>query len=242
MPTREVRCSIPRRRSDNAATAGQFDATVDRGDEPVLSTHAEGFGFAEPRSRPIGTLCLGSSALQVCDRAGLTETVILREELTIDAPALVVRQRLVQRLQVDGLRAESSAAFEQEHTLLVRAGVAGVTKTVAMATFPPYLRGETTVFPIRWVATGPLGELFPTLEANLEVGPTDDGRTLFVLIGAYRPPLHRIGQRIDRLVLHNVGTATARGFLAGLTAEVMTCPETGVAAQPQPGIANPAPA
>ena len=181
---------------------------------------------------PIGTPGLGSTSLQDSDHTGLTETVILREESTIDAPPLLVQQRLLQRLRLDGLHAESRDSFDEEHALLVRAGVAGVTKTVAMATFPPYLRGQVTVIPIRWVATGPLGELFPTLEANLEVGPTGDGRTLFVLIGAYRPPLRRIGQRIDRLVMHNVGTATARGFLSRLTAQVMTCPEADLAAEP----------
>ena len=111
----------------------------------------------------------------------------MREETTLDAPADWVRQRLQARLTADGLHAESAASFEQEHTLLVRAGVPGLSKTVAMLTLPAYQRGEVTVTPFRWVATGPLGELFPTLEANLELEPTDDGRTRVVLSGPTNP-------------------------------------------------------
>ena len=187
---------------------------------------------------PIGTPSSGSTSLPAPSRNAFSGMVILREETTIDAPPLLVQQRLLDRLRVDGLHAESAASFEDEHTLLVRAGVAAVTKTVAMATLPAYLRGDVTVIPIRWVATGPLGELFPTLEANLEIEPTSDGRTLLLLIGAYRPPLRGVGQKIDHLLLHKVATATATGFLSRLTAGLATHPEPGQAATSDPGIAD----
>jgi len=161
--------------------------------------------------------------------------VILREETVLDAPPLLVQQRLIEQLRLDGLEVASAASFDDERTLLVRAGVAGVTKSVAMASLPAYLRGDVTVIPIRWVATGPLGELFPTLEANLEVSPTDDGRTLLVLVGSYRPPLGRLGATIDHLVMHNVGSATTRGFLSRVSDQIMASHAAQPAAQAEFG-------
>ena len=166
--------------------------------------------------------------------------MIVREETIVDAPPDWVRQRLQARLTADGLHAESAASFEQEHTLLVHAAVAGLSKTVAMMTMPAYQRGEVTVIPFRWVATGPLGELFPTLEANLELEPTDDGRTRIVLIGSYQPPLRRLGASIDRLVLHTVATTTIHGFLTQLTASLQPAAQTDTT--PAPGVDAPHPA
>ena len=157
---------------------------------------------------------------------------MLREESIVDAPPDWVRQRLEARLRADGLRAESAASFEHEHTLRVHAAVAGLSKTIAMITLPAYQRGEVTVIALRWVATGPLGELFPTLEANLELEPTDDGRTRMVLIGAYRPPLRRLGASIDRLVLHTVAATTIHGFLTQVSASLQPAAQTDATAVP----------
>jgi len=226
------------RRSTTVSTAEQSRASRDRGrDRSFLRRRSPDVGRCDGT---IGTPDSGSTSLPSPSRDAFSEVVILREEAIIDAPPLLVQQRLRDRLRVDGLRAESSASFEEEHTLLVRAGVAGVTKTVAMATFPDYPRGDVTVIPIRWVATGRLGELFPTMEANLEVGPTGERQTLLVLVGAYRPPLRGVGRKIDHLLLHTVATATANGFLSRLTAELAACPEPDPATPPNVGIADPA--
>jgi hypothetical protein len=166
--------------------------------------------------------------------------VILREETIVDAPPNWVLQRLQARLTADGLAAESAASFAQEHTLLVRAGVPGLSKNVAMMTLPAYQRGEVTVIAFRWVATGPLGELFPTLEANLELEPTDDGRTRVVLLGSYQAPLRRLGASIDRLVLHAVATTTIHGFLAQVTASLQPAAQTDATPAPNWTGADPA--
>ena len=172
----------------------------------------------------------GSTSLPDGEYCAFTELVMLREETILDAPPDWVRQRLRTRLLADGLHAESTASFEQEHTLLVRAGVPGLSKTVAMLTLPAYQRGEVTVTPLRWVATGPPGELFPTLEANLELEPTDDGRTRVVLIGSYQPPLRRLGAHIDRLVLHTVAATTIHGFLTEISVSLQPAAQTDNAA------------
>jgi len=176
----------------------------------------------------------GSTSLPDGEYGAFTELVMLREETILDAPPDWVRQRLAARLTADGLHAESAASFEHEHTLLLRAGVHGLSKTVAMLTLPAYPRGEVTVTPLRWVATGPMGELFPTLEANLEVEPTDDGRTRLVLIGSYQPPLRRLGASIDRLAMHTVATTTVHGFLTQVTASLQPAAQTDATPAPAP--------
>ena len=176
----------------------------------------------------------GCTSLPDGKHCAFTGLVIVREETIVDAPPGWVRQRLQARLTADGLHPESAASFEQEHTLLVQASVAGVSKTVAMKTLPAYQRGEVTVIPFRWVATGPVGELFPTLDANLELEPTDDERTRIVLLGSYQPPLRRLGAGIDRAVLHTVATTTIHGFLTQLTATLQPAAQTDAQAAPAP--------
>lgn len=74
-----------------------------------------------------------------------------------------------------------------------------------MRTARPWLRDAVTVIPLRWSATGPLGELFPTLDANLEISAADAGQCRVALIGSYRPPLGSVGAVLDRAVLRTAG-------------------------------------
>ena len=129
-------------------------------------------------------------------------------------PTAVAQDRLLTVLHADGgLQDAASAAFRAGETVLLRAGFAGVSKQVAVHSVPAYLRGETTVIPLRWVATGPAGELFPAMDANLELDPTPDGHCRLTLSGNYAPPLGQLGVRLDQLLLHRAARATARSLL-----------------------------
>ncbi|HEY5150219.1 MAG TPA: hypothetical protein VIJ23_10430 [Mycobacterium sp.] len=129
-------------------------------------------------------------------------------------PTAVAQDRLLTVLHADGgLQDAAVAAFRTGETVLLRAGFAGVGKQVAVHCVPGYLRGETTVIPLQWVATGPAGELFPAMDANLELDPTPDGHCRLTLIGNYRPPLGRVGVRLDQVLLHRAARATARSLL-----------------------------
>ena len=86
---------------------------------------------------------------------------------------------------------------------------------------------------VRWAATSTFGELFPTLDANLELDPTEDGRTRVVLVGSYPQPLRRLGASIDRLLLNAVAASTERGFVTRLTASLQPAAQAGAA--PAPG-------
>lgn len=141
--------------------------------------------------------------------------MIVHEELRLPAAPEEVARRLLAYLRVDGLHAASTAAVEDGAQLVLRAGVGGLSKQVAVETLPPYHRGDTMVLPLRWSATGPLGEAFPTLDANLELDAADGGARL-LLVGSYRPPLGRLGATLDRVLLGQVAAATIRSFLSRL--------------------------
>jgi len=87
-----------------------------------------------------------------------------------------------------------------------------LSKTVAVETGDPLVRGDVTVVPIVWRATGAPG-LFPVLAADLEVATLDPHLTQLTLRGRYEPPLGALGQRLDRLLLHRLAEASVRAFL-----------------------------
>lgn len=140
------------------------------------------------------------------------------------APESEVHDRLLEYLRVGGLHAASSAAYEEGEALLIRAGAGGLRKRLAVLSLPAYRRDATLVIPIRWEATGALGDLFPTLDANIEIDSVDATKTRLTLVGSYEPPLGRFGERLDNLLLHQVARATARSFLNRLERVVNTTP------------------
>lgn len=144
------------------------------------------------------------------------------EEVTlIGVPIAQAQERLSAYLLGDGLQTASSDAFTKGQARLVDAGFAGLRKQVAVQSLPAYLRGDTTVIPIRWVATGPAADLFPPLDANVELDPAEGGTSQLALRGSYRPPLGRVGESLDQVLLHQVAGATVRGFLSHLSCAIL---------------------
>jgi hypothetical protein len=61
------------------------------------------------------------------------------------------------------------------------------------------------------------------LDADLLLGPVGLEKTCMTLNGCYRPPLGRLGDGLDRAVLHRVATATIRTLLRDI-ADTLTEP------------------
>lgn len=141
--------------------------------------------------------------------------MFLSESQTVELPLAVVQHRLLTFLHVGDLNSVVQAAYGEGATVLTRAGVGGLAKTIAVESIPAYQRGAVTVVPIRWTATGLIGGAFPVLDANLEMAAAN-GHTELEIIGSYRPPLGKVGVTIDRLVLHAVARSTIRSFLSQL--------------------------
>lgn len=140
--------------------------------------------------------------------------------MIVDAPLAVAQHRLLTFLHVGDLDSLAVAASGEGARVLARAGIGGLAKTVAVESIPAYQRGAVTVVPLRWVATGPIGGAFPVLDANLELTAAES-QTTITIIGSYRPPLGKVGQAVDRLLLHTVARTTIRSFL-GQLAEAAT--------------------
>lgn len=90
-----------------------------------------------------------------------------------------------------------------------------LSKAVTLHAAELIVRGESTVVPLTWRATGPQG-IFPVLSADLEVAALSPKITHLSLRGSYDPPLGAVGQRLDRLLLHRVAEATIRAFMRRL--------------------------
>ena len=95
--------------------------------------------------------------------------MFLIEETLLALPVECAEERMIDLVEFVGLQGVSDDAFGEGRQLLIQAGVAGVSKRVEVQVLPAQRIGGTLVVPIRWVATGPSGVLFPQLDANLEI-------------------------------------------------------------------------
>lgn len=149
------------------------------------------------------------------------------EVVALPAPLAVARDRLLALMRVDaGWQDAASGAFEEGRQLLLLAGVVGATKHVIVQSLPAYLRGTTTVIPYRWVTAGPVGDLHPAVDANLELAPAVDGSSRLRFIGSYRPLPGHLDLTLDEVVLRGAARATALGLLGRVT-RVILSPDGG---------------
>lgn len=155
--------------------------------------------------------------------------MFLIEETLLALPVECAEERMIDLVEFVGLQGVSDDAFGEGRQLLIQAGVAGVSKRVEVQVLPAQRIGGTLVVPIRWVATGPSGVLFPQLDANLEIWPSGPDESALRLLGSYRPPLGGLGERLDRLLLHRVAEATSQALLRDLADEL-----TGIGRAPEP--------
>jgi hypothetical protein len=140
--------------------------------------------------------------------------VFFSEEVVVDASAESAGHALTRWLAVGGSSPAASASVAVGGPVVVRAGFAGLTKTIEVHAMPSRVRDGVTVVPLRWSATGPTGDMFPTLDANLEITPLDPHRSRVALVGSYRPPLGPMGTVLDQTALRHAARATIRHWLA----------------------------
>ncbi len=118
-------------------------------------------------------------------------------------------------------------------------GVPGMSKLVQVRLLDPVRRDDLVLVPIRWEATGLMGGLFPVLDANLVLARDDQNHAVLQITGVYRPPLDGLGEELDRLVLHQVASATLKSLLREIAGRLAS--ETaGTASQDLPVRERPA--
>ncbi len=139
----------------------------------------------------------------------------------------------------------SARAYAEGLDGLIRVGpfgaVLGASKLVRVQLLEPVPREDTVVLPLRWEATGAAGRLFPVLDANLVLTPSDEDHSRLTLTGAYRPPLGGVGAAFDRAVLHRAATATLKSLVSQV-ADSLTASQRAPGPAPAAGDTGPAPA
>ncbi len=163
--------------------------------------------------------------------------MLVYDFLRIPLPVTEVRRRLLGA--VGGLWQQvAEAAYDEGEALLGRVGpfgpVPGLSKAVSVQAGTVRDRGEGFVMPLRWSATGP-AELFPAMEADLEISALGAAESQLRISGSYDPPLGSVGRQLDRLLLHQLAEATVRAFLGQLVAALLVEPVPGQRAQALPG-------
>ena len=166
------------------------------------------------------------------ERASFARDMLVYDFIRISLPVAQVRHRLF--VAVSGLWQQvAEAAYDEGEELLSRVGpfgpVPGLSKAVSVHVSNVRVRGEAFVVQLQWSASGPT-ELFPVMEADLEIAPMGTHQSQLGFSGSYDPPLGSFGRQLDRLLLHQLAEATVRAMLRQLVAALVVEP----APQPAP--------
>ncbi len=155
-------------------------------------------------------------------------TMFLAEETIVAAGFADAAARLAHVLSHGSIHAASVTAYEHGQAAILRAGLAGhrpgPSKLVRVQFLTPVQRGATLTLALRWEVTGPAGELFPALDADLLLARAGEEQVLLGLTGSYRPPPGPAGAALDRALLRRIATASARSLLGHL-AEAIADPQ-----------------
>jgi len=172
----------------------------------------------------------------------MTVGMFTDQAVTLDLDFPVARERFLLVTQADRLDGMSRDAYSDGLAGQIRVGpfgsVPGISKLVRISLLDPVRRDDAVLVPLRWEATGPMGRLFPVLDANLMLGKDDRGRAVLRIAGVYRPPLAGLGEELDQIVLRRVASATMRSLLRRIAALVARPPgELAGSGVPDPGLA-----
>lgn len=152
--------------------------------------------------------------------------MLVYDFIHIALPVEEVRHRLLVAVPAF-FQQVAAAAYDEGEQLLSRVGpfgtASGLSKAVSMHMGKPRVRGDAFVVPLQWSATGP-AELFPVMEADLEIAPLGADQTELRFSGSYDPPLGPVGRQLDRLLLHQLAEATVRALLGQLVAALLVEP------------------
>jgi hypothetical protein len=146
--------------------------------------------------------------------------MFIHAALDLPVPVASAVGRLFPALGRHRLDELSDDAYAAGLVALARVGpfgdVAGLSKTVRLELLDPLPVDDGVRLQLRWVATGVTGQLFPALDADLDIIAVDEQRCVLSIKAVYTPPLGAAGAGIDRLLLHRAARATMGSLLRGL--------------------------
>lgn len=160
-----------------------------------------------------------------------TRSMFVGDEVLLDVGFAVARARLANLARSGMVRGASEDAYGIGIVLPGAAapGRAGLARVQVRE-----LAGsdESAGLAIRWEVTGPDGELFPVLDADIKLTPAAERTTVLALAGVYRPP-DADGEAPERTTLRGIACAAIRNFLGRVAADI--------AGQPGPAAAGAGP-
>ena len=80
---------------------------------------------------------------------------------------------------------------------------------------PEVLRKDRVMLPVSWEAVGG-PPIFPKMEGTLHVEPQGARATKITLNASYDPPLGKLGELIDRALMHRIAQETMNDFIERL--------------------------
>jgi hypothetical protein len=146
--------------------------------------------------------------------------VFIRASLDLPVPVAHAIERLDAALARHRLDDVSDDAYAAGLVVLSRVGpfgqVPGLSKKVRLELLPPRQVDHGVRLQLRWVATGATGQLFPALDADLDLLALDEQHCELSINAVYDPPLGALGAGIDRILLHQAARTTMRALLREL--------------------------
>ncbi|HTZ94370.1 MAG TPA: hypothetical protein VMB74_18415 [Streptosporangiaceae bacterium] len=140
-----------------------------------------------------------------------------RRELQLELGFETARARLVNLIRDGALAGASHSAYDAGIAAVIRVGplgtVPGAGKLVRVSFLDPADRDGRLQVGLRWEATGIASDLFPVLDGDITLTAVGPGTSRLALAGVYRPPLGRLGARLDAAILHGVADATFSALL-----------------------------
>jgi len=98
-------------------------------------------------------------------------------------------------------------------------GVGPIKIPVRVESLTPSPDHHDSAISLRWQAIRAT-RYFPIMEGDLKARPGEDGTTLLILEGRYRPPLGLFGLVFDRIIGRRVASATAACFVDRVADEI----------------------
>ena len=151
----------------------------------------------------------------------------------------VARTRLTDVAAGGWLSQASAAAYRDGLDHLLWAGPPddppGLWRLTRTHFLDPVHQADSTTMGMRWEATGPTGQPFAALDADITLTAEGHQHTQMTLTGVYRPPLDPLSAGLDRALSHQMATATIGSLLTRICGALQaTAPAPGDARAPKP--------
>jgi hypothetical protein len=150
--------------------------------------------------------------------------MFLTEETTIALPAGWAVAQLGSIIESGWLGEVSDHAYAAGLAVLARArplgNVRGLTPTVQVRLSGPRERKTGAAYALRWEASGPAGELFPVLDADLSLNRVDASRIRLTITACYRPSPGTRDVQLDPLLIGRMARTMLRSLLDSVVREM----------------------